>query len=127
MFIIPIECDPAFYVMTFNGLWRSRYNEVSLCIFRNKLLNVRTTVYDIFVIACLFVQSRASSSTQVARFWHKGNQRKSKLTRSDAPTFTLFYSCSAPISNIEVKNMKSADCLGFTHLQRILLQHLGYT
>ena len=35
-----------------------------------------------------------------------------------------YYSCSAPISNVAAKNIKSAACAGFTQLQRKLLQHL---
>ena len=35
------------------------------------------------------------------------------------------YNSKAPIINVEVKNIESAGCAGFTQLQRKLLQRLG--
>ena len=49
---------------------------INICIFRNNLLNIRTTIYDFFVAVYLFVRPKVSGCMDVAWFWHKRSQGK---------------------------------------------------
>ena len=63
--------------------------------FKNKRLNIRTTAYHFFVIVCLFVRSKTSGH--------------SMLLGPEIKHLPLSYSsCVTPISNVEIKNIKSA-------------------
>ena len=69
-----------------------------ICIFKIKLLNVGTTLHNIFIVLCLIVQSKVSGCWYVVRYWHKRSHGKSKLTQSDALTVKLLQ-LQPPISN----------------------------
>ena len=101
-------------------LWGSRGAKViDICVFRNGLSNIRTTLYVLFVAECLFYHLKPL----VARVL-LGKPRK-KQTSDNKKLFTYSYVITiAAISNVEDKNIKSADCVGFTRLKRKLLQHL---
>ena len=87
-------------------------------IFMNTLLNIRPVTYHFFLNVCLFVRPKTSGCGYVAWSWHKPSRAKSKLTRSDAITVQLSYdNSSAPVSTVEVKNIKSAGCPFFIQLQ----------
>ena len=63
--------------------------EIYICIFKNTLFNIRTSIYDFFVAECLFALPKASGCAHVAWSWHIHRQRKNKVTRSDVLTFKL--------------------------------------
>ena len=69
----------------------------------------------LFRTPLLFVLSKARGCAQVAWFWHKRSQRKSKITQSYVPMG--YYNRSAPVSIIEVNNIKSVGFVCFTQLQ----------
>ena len=86
------------------------------------MLNIRTTTYYFLVIVCLFVRSKPSAWTHITWYWHKRSHAKSNLTQNDSKL-----SCNnsrAPISNVDVKNIKSAGWAGFAPSQRKLLKRL---
>ena len=61
-----------------------------ICIFRNDLLNIKTTTNDFFVSIDVIVRPKGSGCRYVAcRVWHKRNQLKCRLSGSDAPTLQL--------------------------------------
>ena len=74
-------------ILTFLG--RRGAQVIFMCIFRNNPLYIRLTIYDLFVVVCLFVQPKASGCVCVTCSWHQGSQEKSKLIQSDAPTIKL--------------------------------------
>ena len=45
-------------------------------IFRNKLLNIRPTADDFFVVVCLFVRPKVCGCAHGARSWHKRSRKK---------------------------------------------------
>ena len=49
-----------------------------ICIFRNKLLNIRPIADDFFVVVCLFVRPKVCGCAHAARSWHKRSRGKSK-------------------------------------------------
>ena len=49
-------------------------------------------------------------------------QRASRSERKHSQL--SYYNSRAPISNVEVKNIKSAGCVGFTQLKKTLPQHV---
>ena len=93
---------------------------IYIWIFRNSLLNIRTSTYGICVAECLFLLSEVSGCAHVTWCWHKRSQRERKLTRNFPPTVITI----AAISNVKVGNMSSNGWIGFTQLQRKWLQHL---
>ena len=63
-------------------------------------------------IACLFVRPKVSDWAHVTWTWHKRSHAKSKLIRNEPITIKLSQ-WQAPISNVEVKNIKLAWCASF--------------
>ena len=61
-----------------------RVSNISSAGLNQILLNIRTTIYDFFVVAYLFVRPKASDWAHVAWSLYKRNYAKCKLTRNGA-------------------------------------------
>ena len=64
---------------------------IYLSIFRNTLLNIRTSTDDFFVAEWLFLRSKASGCAHVAWSWQYV-AGKNKVTRSEAPKIKFYSS-----------------------------------
>ena len=76
-----------------------------MCIFRNILLNIRTIIYDCFIVICLFVRLTASGC--VRGTWYLAQAQLGKEQNNPKRCIDSEVILVAAISDVEVKKIKS--------------------